>query len=94
MRSRVTKDFPGLLAALPEHMQRQADDAYALFKQNPHHPSLHFKPINGRNTYYSARVGIHYRVLAYEGGGDIIWFWIDPHAAYDKLPTQISRGCI
>ena len=27
---------------------------------------LRFKPIQGRNTYYSARVGIHYRVLAYQ----------------------------
>lgn len=50
MRSRVTKDFRDLFAALPQHVQQQAEDAYALFKQNPHHPSLHFKPIKGRNS--------------------------------------------
>jgi hypothetical protein len=72
MRSRVTKDFRDLFAALPKQVQRQAEVAYALFKQNPRHPSLHFKPIKGRNTYYSARVGIHYRVLAYEDAGEII----------------------
>ena len=67
-----------MFAALPQHVQQQAEDAYALFKQNPHHPSLHCKPIKGRNTYYSARVGIHYCVLAYEDDGEVIWFWIGP----------------
>lgn len=85
MRSRVTKDFRDLFLALPMHVQEQAEAAYALFKGNPYHPSLHFKAIRGRNTYYSARVGIHYRVLAYEDNGDVIWFWIGPHAEYDKL---------
>jgi len=89
MRSRVTKDFRDLFAALPQHVQQQAEDAHALFKQNPHHPSLHYKPIKGRNTYYSARVGIHYRVLAYEDDGEVIWFWIGPHAEYDKLVSQL-----
>jgi hypothetical protein len=30
-------------------------------------------------------VGLHYRALAVEFEGDIAWFWIGPHADYDKL---------
>jgi mRNA-degrading endonuclease RelE of RelBE toxin-antitoxin system len=88
MRSRVTKDFRELFAALPRHVQQHAEEAYALFQQNPHHPRLHFKALKGRSSYYSARVGIHYRVLGYEDGEDIVWFWIGTHADYDKIIAQ------
>ncbi|WIG59821.1 MAG: hypothetical protein OJF49_002568 [Ktedonobacterales bacterium] len=85
MRSRVTKDFRQLLAALPAQVQQQADEAYALFQHDPHHPSLHFKQITGRTSYYSARVGLRYRVLGYKDGDDLVWFWIGTHADYDKF---------
>ncbi|HEY7349348.1 MAG TPA: hypothetical protein VH599_13625 [Ktedonobacterales bacterium] len=88
MRSRVTKDFRALLASLPASVQKQAEDAYALFQQNPYHPSLRFKPTKGRSGYYSARVGIHFRVLAYQDGEDIVWFWIGSHSDYDKIVAQ------
>jgi len=38
-----------------------ADQAYAHLKQDPRHPSLHFKKID---RFWSARVGAHYRALA------------------------------
>jgi hypothetical protein len=34
---------------------------------------------------WSARIGLHYRALATESGSDLVWFWIGPHAEYDKL---------
>ncbi|MBW8786898.1 MAG: hypothetical protein JF594_03980 [Rhizobium leguminosarum] len=56
---------------------------FDLLKQDPRHPSLHFKRV-GR--FWSARVGTSWRALAVRDGDDIIWFWIGSHADYDKLP--------
>lgn len=63
-------------------IQSLADKSYARLKQDPRHPSLHFKKI-GR--FWSARVGSHYRALAVEASGDLVWFWIGTHADYDRL---------
>jgi hypothetical protein len=62
-----------------------ADKNYALLRDDPHHPSLHFKKVGKQKQLWSARVGDHYRVLGlvkYEG---VVWFWIGTHAEYDKL---------
>jgi hypothetical protein len=34
------------------------------------------------------RVGLHYRALAVEHEADIVWFWVGPHADYDRLVGQ------
>lgn len=67
---------------LPKAIQRLADKNYALLKADPGHPSLQFKTV-GR--FRSARVGAHYRALAVKDKGDLIWFWIGPHSAYDRM---------
>ena len=66
----------------PSEVQRSADKSFALLKQNPRHPSLHFKRIG---KLWSARVNEDYRVLAFEQQDDLVWFWIGPHAEYDRL---------
>ncbi len=43
---------------LPPSIKRLAEKNYQLLKQNPKHPSLHFKKI--RQQLYSVRVGEHY----------------------------------
>jgi len=68
--------------ALPAEIRELADRSYKILKANPNHGSLHFKKIG---TLWSVRVGLHYRALATEVGGDLVWFWIGPHAEYDKL---------
>jgi hypothetical protein len=70
---------------LPEPIQRLADKNYELLRQNPQHPSLHFKQI-GR--FWSVRVGIGYRALAVEVPDGLVWFWIGSHAEYDQLVRQ------
>ena len=86
MISRTTKAFRDALAALPLDVQKQADESFALFKQNPSHPGLHFKPMKRRGrTFYSARVGMHYRALALEKPDGLYWFWIGTHGEYDQL---------
>lgn len=67
---------------LPTGIRNLADKNFKLLKQNPNHPSLHFKRI-GR--FWSVRVGLKYRALAIEGPQGLVWFWIGPHSAYDKL---------
>jgi hypothetical protein len=67
---------------LSEDVQRLADDSYSLLRQNPRHPSLHFKKA-GR--FWSVRAGLRYRALAVEEGNDLVWFWIGPHAEYNSL---------
>jgi hypothetical protein len=59
-----------------------ADKSYALLRQDPRHPSLHFKQV-GR--FRSVRVGPHWRALGVQQEDDIVWFWIGSHADYDKL---------
>ena len=88
MTSRTTAQFRALLAALPRHIQRQAIDAYRLFRSNPHHPSLRFKLVHTRQPMYSARVGIHYRAVGINRENGIVWFWIGTHGEYEDLLSR------
>jgi hypothetical protein len=65
---------------LPENIRKLADKNFTLLKQNPRHPSLNFKRVG---PYWSVRVGQHYRALAVEIDGGLLWFWIGTHAEYD-----------
>jgi len=64
-----------------------ADKNFSLLKAAPTHPSLHFKKVGRPKPLWSVRVGIHYRALGVEKPEGILWFWIGPHAEYDKLLT-------
>jgi hypothetical protein len=91
MISKTTRSFRERFASLPPEIQQQARAAYNRFRQDPTHPSLHFKLVQRRGlTLHSARVGLHYRALAYEDGGSLYWFWIGPHAEYDHLLDRMS----
>ena len=70
-------------------MQDQARLAYRLFRDNPEHPSLRFKPVHPTRPIYSARVGLGYRALAVRDGEAVIWFWIGSHADYDHLLKRL-----
>jgi len=86
MNSHMTRRFRELLAALPEHIRQQADEAYALFRDNPAHPGLRFKHVNpGPPPIHSARVGIGHRAPGTVEGNEVVWFWIGSHAEYDLL---------
>jgi hypothetical protein len=90
MNSHTTRRFRELLAALPAHVRQQAREAYAIFRQNPAHPGLHFKQVrSGPPPVYSARVGIGYRALGAVDGNTVVWFWIGSHADYDRLLRQL-----
>jgi hypothetical protein len=86
MKHFATPKFWHAYRRLPGEVQKLANDCYDLLKQNPRHPSLHFKRIG---PYRSARVGLHHRALAVPSAHHAIWFWIGTHAEYDRiLKTQ------
>lgn len=88
MTSRAAADFWVLYRQLPERIQREAKKAYRLFKTDPSHPSLRHHRVTVRKSgeeLYSVSVTMHYRALAFEDHGDLIWFRIGHHTVYDAL---------
>ena len=67
---------------MPVEVRSLADKSFALLKSNSRHPSLRLKKVG---DYYSARVGLSYRVVGIEVQDGISWFWIGSHAEYDKI---------
>jgi len=91
MRSIRTSRFKALYENLPESVQREADEAYRRFAENPDHPGLNFERIKGTKApLYPARVGRRHRSLAGRDGDVWVWFWIGSHSEYDKLLDQLT----
>ncbi len=82
MRHLASPAFWDAYQRLPSHVRELADKNYQLLKQNPQHPSLHFKRME---RFWSVRIGRSYRALAIQEDDDLIWFWIGSHADYDRL---------
>jgi plasmid maintenance system killer protein len=87
MKSRLTPGFRTLFRKLPLPVQRQAYAAYRKFKQDPYHPSLHFKRLKQQDVY-SVRINANYRALGTWDNDAIVWFWIGAHAGYEQ---EISK---
>jgi len=82
---RTTARFWALFEQLPESVQRVARKNFALLKDTPSYPSLHFKKVG---KLWSVRAGLNHRALAVEDGPDFIWVWIGPHDEYIRLINQ------
>jgi hypothetical protein len=80
----ATGRFWACYAALPKDIQTSADKSYELLKNDPRHPSLHFKKLG---DFWSARVGLHHRALAVESDDGMVWVWVGTHAEYDRLTS-------
>lgn len=85
MKSRRTHEFVTRFAKLPNPIKQLARKNYRLWKQNPLHPGLQFKRVQAVEGVYSVRVGLDWRVLGVKDGETMTWFWIGPHAEYDRL---------
>jgi len=56
-----------------------------LLKENPSHPSLNFKKLEGYD-YWSVRITRGYRSVAYEDEEGFVWFSIGKHDdVYESL---------
>ena len=90
MRSRRTTRFKSLFEQLPAEVQQSARRAYVLFQREPAHPSLKFKRLRADRQTYSIRVGLGYRALGIRLDEALVWYWIGPHAEYDRLISQLK----
>ncbi|MCL5021587.1 MAG: hypothetical protein M1339_08035 [Bacteroidetes bacterium] len=79
---RTTSRFWKCFENLPEFIQSQSKNNFELLKNNPSHPSLHFKRVG---KLWSIRVGPGYRALAIEDEDDFIWIWIGTHDEYERM---------
>lgn len=82
---RATRQFWSHFGRLPEAVQRTARRNFQLLRENPRHPSLHFKRVN---DYWVVRVGRSYRAIAIERGPDLYWGWIGDHDEYMRIIGQ------
>ncbi len=71
--------------SLPSEVRTLADKNYQLLKDNPYHPSLHFKKFDRKTQRWSVRVGDHYRALSIEMPAGFLWVWIGTHAEYNRI---------
>ena len=91
MNSHTTIKFRKAFTELPADAQKQTRQAYRLFIENPHHPSLRFKSIYPTRPIFSVRIGLNYRAVGIRDGDDMILYWIGSHAEYDKLIQQMRK---
>ena len=80
--SRVGSRFWDLFDELPDEIQQRAEKQYALFAQNPAHPSLQLKPVG---AFWAVRVTEAYRALAVRSGNEFTWVWIGHHDEYERI---------
>jgi hypothetical protein len=88
VKSVATRRFWGRFHALPAHVQELAVKNYRLWQLDPHHPSLHFRKLEGADDRFSVRVGDHHRALGKQAGDTMIWVWIGTHAEYDRIVSS------
>jgi hypothetical protein len=83
---RATSEFWEYYQQLPSRIQEKADRKFELLKDDPSHPSLHFKKV--MDELWSVHVGLSYRALGTDVNGTIVWFWIGSHAEYDQILSR------
>lgn len=66
---KFSRHFLKSFARLPKAVQEKIKKQIALLAENPHHPSLQTKPVQGAEGIYEARIDIDYR-LTYEREAD------------------------
>ena len=89
MRSQTTARFREAFRHLPEPVRHKAEEAFRLWRKDPSHPSLRFKPIHSDKPIYSVRVGLGWRAVGTRERDRMIWFWVGSHAEYDHLVSQL-----
>ena len=68
----LTETFKKLYDSLPGPIQKKVKNALRLLAENPRHPSLRSKPIEGAPGIYEASVDIQYRMTYERLLGDVL----------------------
>jgi len=82
LKHHASPDFWACFKGLPDHAQELAKKNFKLLKENPSHPSLHFKNVG---DFVSVRIGIAHRALGIKVSDGVLWFWVGSHADYDRV---------
>ncbi len=69
---KFSRRFKDCYADLPSEIKKKVDKALQFSRENPRHPSLQAKPIQGIFGYYEARVDISYRITYRRLPGDTL----------------------
>jgi hypothetical protein len=85
VKSLARPSFWRAYGQLAESTKRDARRAYALFAQDPGHPSLRFKKLSGYPDVWSVRLSAQYRAVGQRSGDEITWVWIGSHNDFDTL---------
>jgi len=64
--------FIALYCDLPKSIRKKVDRQIMILAENPRHPSLQAKPLQGTNGIYEARVDLNYRLTYERLPGDIL----------------------
>jgi len=83
--SEITDSFRQAYGKLPEEVRQRVRKAYRQWSADPHHPSLRYKKIHATLPVWSARVGLHYRVVGVVLDEKMLWYFVGTHAEYDRL---------
>jgi len=85
MKSKTLPSFWEHYANLDKKTKTQARKAYFLWRENPFHPSLHFKCVNSKENVWSVRISKGYRAIGVLDNRTVTWFWIGNHDDYEKF---------
>ena len=84
MISRTRPSFWRAYDGLGPRVKLAARQAYQLFAENPDHPSLRFKKLQGYDNVWSVRINEQYRAVGERSGDTIEWVWIGTHNEFDS----------
>ncbi len=85
MKSATLPSFWEAYQSLDKNIKKSAIKAYHLWKENPFHPSLHFKCVNDEEDIWSVRITRSYRAVGILEVDTITWFWIGSHDDYERF---------
>jgi hypothetical protein len=85
MKSATLPSFWKAYSLLEESVKRRAKKAFELWRDNPFHPSLHFKCISRQENVWAVRITRGYRALGIMEDDTVTWFWIGGHDEYERF---------
>ncbi len=85
MKSATLPSFWEAYFSLDQNIKISVRKAYYLWRENPFHPSLHFKCINEKEDIWSVRITRSYRAVGILVSDTVTWFWIGSHDDYEKF---------
>ena len=85
MNSLTRPSFWKAYEKLDSEIKNRAQKVFNLWKENPFHPSLHFKCVNSEENVWSIRISRGYRALCIFKDDKTVWFWIGDHDEYGRF---------